>query len=342
MPPKKSGNKPGAEPVEGEDPQVLLANYQKYCKSTGININPSIVRLLNDEEKYPIEQILLDDDSGILGPGGTRALMTALMGTGVGMKGGPYKKLKSLRLWGTHCSDDGAAAIAEILRLGGADVALQYLELLDNNIGPRGCNALGIALSFGHNVSLLTLKLDYNTSIGTEGVANLCRGLRTNNALKQLHLQYCNLTPEAGDHLAQVLANTRTNLELLNVSGNRLGGAGLAALCKGLIMNSKCETLLIADNMIDQDEIDFKGLSALRDCLLSPHVNLTSVDLMFNRIGEVGGRILAEAITPDNTKVKSFLVDITVPDALFEVLLRKAGGKSGKKSGKGGKGKKKK
>jgi hypothetical protein len=43
------------------------------------------------------------------------------------------------------------------------------LELLDNNIGPKGANALGASLAFGNNISLLTLKLDYNQSMGSEG-----------------------------------------------------------------------------------------------------------------------------------------------------------------------------
>lgn len=64
---------------------------------------------------------------------------------------------------------------AEVLRLGGADVAINFLELLDNNIGPKGATALGAALSYGHNVSLLTLKLDYNQSLGSEGKERLYR-----------------------------------------------------------------------------------------------------------------------------------------------------------------------
>ena len=58
---------------------------------------------------------------------------------------------------------------AEILRLGGAEVAISFLELLDNNIGPRGASALGQSLSYGHNLSLLNLKLDYNQTLGSEG-----------------------------------------------------------------------------------------------------------------------------------------------------------------------------
>jgi len=83
-------------------------------------------------------------------------------------------------------------------------------------------------------------------------VVNLCKGLRTNSTLKQLHLQFCNLSSASGPHLADVLANSRSALELFNISGNRLGGQGLASLCAGLMHNTKCETICLADNMIDQ------------------------------------------------------------------------------------------
>jgi hypothetical protein len=343
MPPKKQSAKPGAEVAEGEDPQQLLSNYQKYSKLIGIQPNTGVTKALihEEEEGKIIDQLLIDDEYGPLGPGGTRALMTAVMGSGPGMKGGQYKLLKSIRLWRCNCGDDGTSSIAEVLRLGGAEVAITYLELFDNHIGPRGCNSLGQALSYGHNISLLTLKLDFNLSIGDDGCANLCRGLRTNIALKQLHLQFCSLSPESGVHLADLLANTRSNLDVLNIAGNRLGGRGLEELCRGLRVNQKLETLIISDNMIDHEPEDLRGLTAFKDCLLTSTVALTSVDLMYNRIGEAGAKILMEAMTPE-TKIKEFLVDLTLPMELFEVLFKKAGAKKAKKGkGKGGKGKKK-
>lgn len=160
-----------------------------------------------------------------------------------------------------------------MLRLGGAEVKISYLELLDNNIGPRGGLALGNALTQMNNLSLLTLKLDYNTTFGSQGkpflllcvepyfvshlffvlgVSNLCRGLRTNLTLKQLHLQFCNITSDGGSSLSDLLANSKSGLLVLNVAGNRLGGVGLSALCKGLMVNTKLESLSLADNMIDE------------------------------------------------------------------------------------------
>ena len=106
MPPKKKENKPKAvgEEVEGEDPAVLLSNYQKFSKSVGLPVHIGIVKALNDVEKYPIDQLIVDEEYGAIGPGGTRALMTS-------MKGGPYKLLKSLRIWKSNVGDDGASAI---------------------------------------------------------------------------------------------------------------------------------------------------------------------------------------------------------------------------------------
>jgi len=48
-------------------------------------------------------------------------------------------------------------------------VRISYLELLDCNIGAKGASAIGTSLSHGHNLSLLTLKLDYNSTLGDEG-----------------------------------------------------------------------------------------------------------------------------------------------------------------------------
>lgn len=85
-------------------------------RSVGLPIHNGIVKALSDEEKYPIEQLIVDDEIGILGPGGARALMTALLGNGPGMKGGPYKLLKSLRFWRTNVGDEGVNAVVRCLQ----------------------------------------------------------------------------------------------------------------------------------------------------------------------------------------------------------------------------------
>ena len=55
------------------------------------------------------------------------------------------------------------------MRTGGAEVQINVLDLIDNNIGPMGALALGQSLAHGGNLSLLTLRLDYNVTLGTKG-----------------------------------------------------------------------------------------------------------------------------------------------------------------------------
>ena len=113
--PVKKESKLSAEAIDGEDPGVFLLNYQKFSKTIGLTAHPGVVRTLNDVENYPVEQLVIDDELDVLGPGGTRALMTSILGTGPGMKGGPYKLLKSLRIWKSNVGDDGAAAIVSLI-----------------------------------------------------------------------------------------------------------------------------------------------------------------------------------------------------------------------------------
>lgn len=108
---------------------IHFFNYHVVYRLIGLAPNGKIARVCNDVEAHPVTQIVIDDEFGPIGPGGMRALMTAVMGSGPGMKGGPYKLLKSIRVWRSYVGDEGAAAIAEVLRLGGAEVQITYLEL---------------------------------------------------------------------------------------------------------------------------------------------------------------------------------------------------------------------
>ena len=217
-------------------------------------------------------------------------MATAIMGSHPSMPKHPetgkpmlYKTLQELRIWGANIGDDGASSIAEILRLGGAEIQLQYLELTNNGITAVGAFALGRSLSCMMNLSLITLNLDYNISLGSEGVAALCQGLRTNSTLKKLSLRYCNLDSEAGGPLGEVLNFTRCGLNILDVQGNHIGGTGLMELCPGLQNNKSLTKLIIADNDIsDSSSEDEEGLKKFAEVLLV-HPTLTSVDFLYNR-----------------------------------------------------------
>jgi Leucine Rich repeat len=334
MPPKKKPDKKAANGEEppGEDPLQLLSNYSKFCKLIGVPANPKLVAQLNDSEHYPLVQLVCDDEYGPLGPGGTRALTTAILGSGQDMKGGPYKLLKGLRLWRANCGDEGTRSLAELLRLGGGEIKLEYVELLDSKLGPVGALALGHALSVGCNQSLLTLKLDYNLGFGTDGAKALCRGLRTNSTLKQLHLPYCSIESAGGAAIGEMLSYSRLQLTVLNLQGNRLGSAGINDIAPGLSHNRSLTYISLADNAIGGSDEDLPALEVFRDAMMAC-LTLTHIDLLYNRIGTRGAQILLPALAPENTQIKQFLVDATLPNALFEALHRKDVGGGGKKKG---------
>ncbi|KAG5182219.1 leucine rich repeat protein [Tribonema minus] len=335
MPPKKKAAKKehNGEAVAGEDPLQLLNNYQKFCRLIGVPINPKVVSQLQDQEHLPITQLVVDDEFGPLGPGGTRALTTSILGTGQDMKGGPYKLLKGLRLWRVNCADEGTRSISEILRLGGGDIKLEYLEMLDCRVGGTGALALGQALAAGCNRSLLSLKLDYNQTLGSEGARALCRGLRTNATLRQLHLPYCGVGGDAGAALGEMLSYSKLQLAVLNLQGNRLGGEGLRDLAPGLARNGSVTYLSLADNAIGGVARDVEALALFRDAILAC-TTLSHVDLLYNRIGPDGATTLLPALAPDNAQIRQFLVDATLPTPLFDALHRRDAGAKKKGGGK--------
>lgn len=349
MPPKKKEKKASADNEDdpGLSPGVLLQNYTKFCKLICIPANQKIVNTLTNDESVEIfvktKQLVVDDEFGSLGPTGTRALCTAIMGTGPGMVNAPCRLIKFIRMWRCNINDDGVACLAELLRLGGAEVPISYLELLDNNIGPDGALCLGQSLQFGQNKSLVTLKLDYNRSLGSEGVAALCQGLRTNSTLRQLHLPYCAIQPDGGAPLGEMLTYRLLGLDLLNLQGNQLNGLGLRDLCNGLAVNQSLTTLSIADNGIGQNEDDVLAVKKLAAVLMTESSKLVAVDMLYNRIGTKGGEAMLDIFGGKKTppKVKQLMIDSTLPDPLFECLCRvEVGGGKGKKK-KGGKKKKK-
>lgn len=349
MPPKKGKAKAKGGGGDSDEPgynhAAFVADYQKYAKSIAVPVHPGVVEQLvgSDEDKtemFAKSKALVVSDEHPLGPGGCRALATAILGLGPEMKTGPFRCIEKIRVWGGKIGDDGAESLAELLRLGGGEVKLTYLELLNCGVGARGAGSIGAALAVGGNLSLLTLKLDYNTALGGLGVRALCRGLRTNSTLQQLHLSYCGIHPDGGAPLGELLSFTKLGLQRLALQGNKLGGEGLSAIAKGLARSASLVQIELADNAIDATEEDTAALAEFAAAAVACPT-LANIDLLYNRIGVSGGEALRPIVTTAGKNISELLVDATLPEPLFDELCKFGGGGKKKKGGKKG-GKKKK
>nr|XP_020469595.1 leucine-rich repeat-containing protein 74A [Monopterus albus] len=105
----------------------------------------------------------------------------------------------------------GAVAFCAGLKV---NMILKHLDLSWNGFGNEGALAMGEALKF--NNTLVHLNLN-NNRLTNEGVSMLCRGLEFNDTLRVLSLAYNSLTVEGALALVNVVKNTSSALEDINI-----------------------------------------------------------------------------------------------------------------------------
>ncbi|GLD96469.1 hypothetical protein PINS_up005152 [Pythium insidiosum] len=351
---KGSKAKAAAEEENAVTRQIVFSNYGKLCKSIGVPVNVHVNEVLRGdvEEETELVNFILEGEIGSLGPGGVHAIVLAFLissffpnhGAGPGITSGPYPHLRYIRMWNQDVQDEGAVMMASLLQSSPPSFNIAYLELLDCAIGVEGhvpvalfmCRAIAEVLKTQTQPGLLTLKLDYNSDIGDDGVSALCDGLFTNTVLKKLHLDFCNIGPQGAIKLAQLVAMPQSALEKLSLQGNSLGDEGLYHFSLGLARSHHLTTLNLADNAIRHHE---EALTAFRDALLRSKA-LAHVDFTFNPIERQGATYLLPALHPDNAKLLSFQVDAALPADIFAQLNRAPKAEGKKKGKKGGKKKK--
>lgn len=143
--------------------------------------------------------------------------------------------------------DQGAQALEQPLE---ANYTLTELYLSRNRIGSRG--AAGIASALKSNRALRILDLssveDDNNRIGDDGAVALSQAIAINNVLHTLLLNGKNdITARGAGALATGLSMAPCGLQILNLSGNRLGLGGAKAMAHALKQNQSLLTLQIAN-----------------------------------------------------------------------------------------------
>ena len=216
-----------------------------------------------------------------LGWQGVRAVMDAL-------KQVKYSHTKSIRLWKTMCEDEGVRALCEYVNIA-PNVLL--IELLDNSITKLGCEFISRILSPKSASNVMYLKLDHN-SFGSEGVANLAKGLCQNSTLQNLSMTYCNIDEAGARPLFEIVIYQKSALEELNLSGNHLRDSGTIELLKGVSVSKSLKKLIISDNQFfETDEV----LDAIEKCF-KRNKTLGNYDFKHNFISDDGVLRIADIL----------------------------------------------
>ncbi|KAK3282026.1 hypothetical protein CYMTET_10220 [Cymbomonas tetramitiformis] len=246
----------------------------------------------------------LDLRNNDIGPEGAKALAVALtpnaegvfntslnsitITNGVKLPIGALRRnvITELDLSGERLRSEDAVILGAVLVF---NTSLNTLNLIGNNIGPKGAKALAVALTPNaegvFNTSLNTLDLTYN-QIGAEGAKALAVALAPNaegvfnGSLNTLDLCANGIGPEGAKALAAALTPNEqgvfnTSLSTLDLGSNKIGPEGAKALAVALTPNG---------------EGVFNG-------------SLNTLDLRGNKIGVEGAEALAVVLTPNKQGV---------------------------------------
>jgi Ran GTPase-activating protein (RanGAP) involved in mRNA processing and transport len=233
-------------------------------------------------------------------------------------------QIRKLCFWRSPIADEGCISLAQLLKFG----SIHYLELMDNRVTSASMDALSDAVAV---CPLVSISIDFN-DLGDDGVVRLCAGLKLSKKLESLSLSYCNVGERGAAELALHVLPNVTSLKNLDLQGNFVRNAGMAAIGCALAENTCLETLNLSDNSIE-DHVE--SVAAFRDGV-QQNTTLQSINLGGNLIGEDCAKLLAEMLA-SKASISSFRVTTQLQSELFNACFRDGGGK---KKGKG-KGKKK-
>jgi hypothetical protein len=289
------------EPEEDDEPSVIeyqaacascqvvrCSQWQRACVSKAVEVSLCHYGLgkrgaetLARSLKQNVHIRSLDIGDNGLGAEGVAYILGALRDGGA-----PALRLLSLRQ--NQCGEEGADAVAELLR-GGEGMSspqhpLESIHLGDNAIGTKGAIAIGEALAC--NVTITALNLEHN-DIESEGASRLCEKLGENSTLTSLSLEWNQLGPPAGDTFGDALRAEKLALTSLNLGWNGLGDAGVAAIARAI------EERPTFDGPMCDLRLHHNRMSAESAVPLSRSLGgLSVLDVSGNALGTAGGAVL--------------------------------------------------
>ncbi|XP_036024149.1 ribonuclease inhibitor isoform X2 [Onychomys torridus] len=238
----------------------------------------------------------------------------------------PACKIQKLSLQNCSLTEAGCGVLPNVLR---SLPTLRELHLSDNLLGDAGLKLLceGLmdpqcrleklqleycnltATSCEPLASVLRVKPDFkeivlsNNDLQEAGVQMLCQGLKDSACqLESLKLESCGITSANCRDLCDVVAS-KASLRQLDLGSNKLGNAGIAALCSGLLLPScRLRTLWLWEC-----DITAEGCKDLCRVLRAKQ-SLKELSLAGNELRDEGAQLLCESLLEPGCQLESLWV----------------------------------
>jgi Ran GTPase-activating protein (RanGAP) involved in mRNA processing and transport len=244
------------------------------------------------------------------------------------------ERLQTLYLAGNLIGEDGAMAIADLIRR--KESRLRKLYLTGNMLGPGGVTAIVAAiqeeeaqclgeefvtdvtngekietvtaqdaLEVQHRVGFMEELYFGGTGIGTAGCEAVARLLQTTGRLLVVSLPNCEINDDSLALLASSIKTNRARLPLrsLQLSFNQI-------TCKGveILVNALWGTSTLKELLIDNNEIADRGAQHIAAVLLPQVRSMETLNVGFNQIKPTGIKILLKSVVDSGSALRSLSI----------------------------------
>uniref|UniRef100_A0A8D0GKP0 Ribonuclease/angiogenin inhibitor 1 n=1 Tax=Sphenodon punctatus TaxID=8508 RepID=A0A8D0GKP0_SPHPU len=207
---------------------------------------------------------------------------------------GTKQSLKELHLGDNKLGTSGVKLLCQGLM--DPNCKLQKLQLEYCELTPDNLEILSSALRAKSTLKEINLS---NNDLGDASIKLLCQGLMDPNCkLQSLQLESCGITQAACGDLSTVLG-TKPSLTELCIGENKIGDAGVALLCQGLLNpNCKIEKLWLWECGLSANSCkDLVGVISTKE-------TLRELSLVGNDLGDAGMEFLCQGLKDPKATVQ--------------------------------------
>ncbi|KAG9340080.1 hypothetical protein JZ751_022000, partial [Albula glossodonta] len=197
------------------------------------------------------------------------------------------KTLKTLRLTGNKIGNRGAMHLASMLQM---NSSLEALDISDCDLVTQSLIAFAIVLCSNKSIRAIDLGRPLLFSHQEETTLHLCRALKVNQHLQELHLGKHGITDTGVERLCEALRENET-LRYLDLRCNSIARDGARYLADLLKQNSTLEILDLSWNRIEDE-----GAAHLSQAIALHNSSLRALSIPSNSIGSAGLVLLAKAM----------------------------------------------